>query len=191
MKTIICLIRHGRTNQNIKKLIQGRKDFPLSEEGKNDALKTAKYLKENDSNWDVIYSSPLSRAFDTASIIAKEINYNNKIKIDNDFIEREFGVAEGLPITKENFEKVLDNSWEGIEKDTDIGIRIRHGISKISQKYEGKKILIVTHSHAIKGMLKSIDNTISMDRSLNNCSMTYLIYENDEYYIKEIGKIPE
>ena len=47
-KVLICLVRHGKTNQNLKKLIQGRKDFPLSNIGRGEALQAAKILKETD-----------------------------------------------------------------------------------------------------------------------------------------------
>ena len=187
-KVIICLVRHGKTNQNIKKLIQGRKDFPLSEEGRIEALQAALLLKDTDPNWDIIYSSPLSRAYETAQIIASNIGYNKEIIKNDDFIERDFGVSEGMPVNDEVFVKVLDDSWEGIETTLEIRKRMQDGVIKAIKENNYKKIMIVSHSHAIKGFLSSIDNSISMDYWIPNASLSYVEYENNEFKILEMGK---
>ena len=187
-KVLICLVRHGKTNQNLKKLIQGRKDFPLSDVGRSEALQAAQLLKETDPNWDVIYSSPLSRAYETATIIASEISYKNEVIKNEDFTERDFGVSEGMPVCDEVFVKVLDDSWEGIETTQEIRKRMHDGVKKIIDNTNYKKIMIVSHSHAIKGFLSSIDNSISMDFWIPNASLSYVEYENNEFKILEMGK---
>ena len=70
----ICFIRHGQTDQNSKGNVQGRKDFPLNEEGRKQAHQVASYLINNNYHFDVIYSSPLSRAYETAKIIQQDMN---------------------------------------------------------------------------------------------------------------------
>ena len=139
-KVLICLIRHGKTTQNLKKLIQGRKDFPLSDIGRSEALQAAKILKETDPNWDIIYSSPLSRAYETATIIASHIGYKNEVIKNEDFIERDFGISEGMPVNDEVFVKVLDDSWEGIETTLEIRKRMQDGVKKIINNTNYKKI---------------------------------------------------
>lgn len=187
-KVLICLVRHGKTNQNLKKLIQGRKDFPLSNIGRGEALQAAKILKETDPNWDIIYSSPLSRAYETATIIASNIGYKKEVIKNEDFTERDFGISEGMPVCDEVFVKVLDDSWEGIETTQEIRKRMHDGVKKIIDNTNYKKIMIVSHSHAIKGFLSSIDNSIPMDYWIPNASLSYVEYENNEFKILEMGK---
>ena len=187
---IICMIRHGKTTQNIHKKIQGRKNFQLSDTGREEALKTAFYLKKNDEDWDISYSSPLDRAKDTAKIIASTINYQGEIIIDDAFQERDFGVSEGMDVCPEVFVKVLDDSWEGLEKTKDIMARVVGGINKIISTSNYKKILIISHAHAINSVLLSIDNTRRMNSPMFNCSMNYIKYENGKLSIIEANKMP-
>ena len=101
METIILLVRHGQTDWNQKRLIQGRINNPLNEEGIKQVKEVGKILKEKDPNWDIIIASPLDRAIHSANIHAEELNYQNEIIINNDVIEREFGKAEGQLICDE------------------------------------------------------------------------------------------
>lgn len=77
MQTTFCFIRHGRTQYNIDKLIQGRLDNPLTKQGENDAKIVADLIKEHNLEFDIIISSPLSRALSTANIVRNEINHNH------------------------------------------------------------------------------------------------------------------
>ena len=90
MKLIV--IRHGETLWNKENRWQGRTDIELSEEGKEQAKKLAEELKSY--KIDVIYSSPLKRALDTAKEIQK-VHPNAEMIIDNDLIETSFGIFEG------------------------------------------------------------------------------------------------
>ena len=76
--TTILFIRHGQTNVNHMHKIQGRQNHLLNDTGRLQAKATGEYLKENDPNWDYIYSSPLDRAYETACIIRDELN----LKVD-------------------------------------------------------------------------------------------------------------
>ena len=69
----ILLIRHGQTNWNLESKLQGREDIPLNETGRSQAKTCAQYL--SDQTWHTIYTSPLSRAKETAQIISKELNH--------------------------------------------------------------------------------------------------------------------
>ena len=62
---IIVLVRHGQTEYNKKFLVQGRSDISLNDNGRNDAFQTAKVLKNSNLEFDLIYSSPLKRAYET------------------------------------------------------------------------------------------------------------------------------
>ena len=69
--TTICLVRHGQTDWNALGKLQGQTDIPLNELGKIQARQCGEFLSEED--WDVIISSPLKRARETAEIISNYI----------------------------------------------------------------------------------------------------------------------
>lgn len=180
MKTTICVVRHGQTDWNFKKLIQGRLNNPLNDTGRSQVKQTGLVLKEHDPHWDLIISSPLDRAYESGKIIAKEIGYDKEIIIDNEVIEREFGSAEGQNITPEIYQRIIKDDVEGLEKSHDLQNRAYNAIINIAKKYPGKKVLITSHSHFIKGLFTKLSNEFTFLSMLDNASLNYVIVENDK-----------
>lgn len=177
--TKVALVRHGQTEYNRNNLIQGQIDIPLNEIGKKQAQLTAKNFK----NVDIIISSPLSRAKETAKIIAKEINYTKDIIINESFIERDFGAADGKEIAQ-FINKVHEGTVENLEASTSLINRAISGLKKVVQSYQNQNIIIVTHSHTIKAILHAIEpKKYDFHTSLVNCSITILEYFNDKFTI--------
>lgn len=87
----IYIVRHGETIWNKSKLLQGSRDIQLSEKGRDAAIERGKQLRE--VGFDVIYSSPLSRAYETACLIRGD--KDTKIIKDDRLREINFGVNEG------------------------------------------------------------------------------------------------
>ena len=69
----LYLLRHGQTEFNVKKLVQGRCDSPLTDLGRQQAGMAAAWLKAHNVVPDKVASSPLGRAMDTASLVACEL----------------------------------------------------------------------------------------------------------------------
>lgn len=92
VKMQIYIIRHGKTDWNKQSRFQGKIDIPLNEEGRNSAKTLGEKLKNVD--FDLIYSSPLSRAYETASLIRGERNI--KIIKNELLTEVSFGEFEGI-----------------------------------------------------------------------------------------------
>ncbi|MBI9037851.1 MAG: histidine phosphatase family protein [Bacteroidales bacterium] len=85
MKTIF-IVRHGKSSWDFPELSDKKR--PLLKKGINRTKKIGKYLSDNNIKVDLIISSPAVRAFETARIIAKEINYpKEKIEINNSIYE--------------------------------------------------------------------------------------------------------
>ena len=95
----LYVVRHGQTDNNLNGIIQGISNTPLNDYGR----KQASELKEklNDISFDLILSSPLQRAKETAEIIN---NNKTKIIIDNRLIERNTGDFEGKKYNTYNHE---------------------------------------------------------------------------------------
>ena len=89
----IWLVRHGQTNLNLAKLMQGRTDEPLNETGIRQAKEAA--LQAQGVSFDAVYSSPLSRAVVTAALISGRPQ--DEIIRDERLIETDFGIYEKKP----------------------------------------------------------------------------------------------
>ena len=94
----IYLVRHGETDWNVKGLGQGcRNDIPLNNTGKEQAIKTGKYLKEyrqKDGKFDLVLCSPLLRTRETCDLICAKIGYDiSKVKYMDELKENDKGLV--------------------------------------------------------------------------------------------------
>ncbi|HSI21359.1 MAG TPA: histidine phosphatase family protein [Verrucomicrobiae bacterium] len=94
MPADIYLVRHGQNEDNIEGILNGHRDRPLTELGREQARTVAKKLKDNGIQ--VIYSSPLKRAHETAQIIGSLLGL--PVTVLPDLIERDFGCMTGRPV---------------------------------------------------------------------------------------------
>lgn len=92
---MIYIIRHGQTENNKAKLLQGRSDIPLNKDGIRQAEAAAKWFCDQQIRIDSVYSSPLIRAVETAKIIAPEA----PLFIEERLIEMDYGPYEGMDLT--------------------------------------------------------------------------------------------
>jgi broad specificity phosphatase PhoE len=90
--TTIYLVRHGQTAWNREEVFRGRADIPLDETGRKEALLTGQYLRG--VSVDAVYSSPLSRALETAEAIARP--QGKEVQALNGVIDIDFGGWQGL-----------------------------------------------------------------------------------------------
>lgn len=137
---MIYIVRHGQTDYNVEGRYGGRIDTPLNEEGRKQAYIIKESLK--DIKFNLVYSSPLVRAYETASIIT-----DSKIIQDDRLIERDNGDLEGK--LKSEIKEIIDfndpNTKYNIENIIDFRNRIYDFFNEIT-KYKDKNILIVTHA---------------------------------------------
>lgn len=139
---MIYIVRHGQTDWNLEGRSQGHADIELNSTG----LKQAEEIKEmlKNYNFDLVFSSPLKRAYKTAEIIT-----NKEIIVDNRLIERSNGDLDGFK--KEIIDNLVDlrdinETRYNIEKLTDFRERIKSFFDEITEKYPNKNILVVTHA---------------------------------------------
>lgn len=119
--------------------IAGTTDTPLIEEGRDQAVKAGRQAKE--LGIDTIATSPLSRAKETAEIIAKEIGYPiNQIHVSKLLLERDFGEAEGHPYAPD----LNLDGFSDIET-VDSLIERAHLSLKWLETLPGETVLIVGH----------------------------------------------
>jgi len=197
----IYLIRHGETKWNIDFRVQGKRDVPLNDTGINQAYLLASYFEKNNfeaNTIDAIYSSNLTRAYETAEIIGKKLN--KKVKIVEDFQEINFGVWEGYYWEDIKIEyKDFLNKWEDDKENTPIPEGESYGqVQKrvyrkfneiISNHNSNSNIIIVSHGVAIKVLIaKILDINIQNLHKfhIDNASISTIDYEK-EIKIKSIN----
>lgn len=94
----LYLLRHGQTEFNVKKLVQGRCDSPLTDLGRQQAGMAATWLKDHNVVPDKVVSSPLGRAMATASLVACELlGPDAAVEPCEGIIERCYGTFEEGP----------------------------------------------------------------------------------------------
>ena len=152
----LYVVRHGQTDQNVLGLVQGDTESDLTEKG----IEDAKALQElvSSLNIDVVVSSPLRRAIDTAKLIT---NDKYEIIIDDRLIERDYGLSEGKPVDEELTVKYwdfkLNTDINEVEKVQDLMFRITEFIEDMRNKYDDKKVLVVAHSAILRAIHYAIN----------------------------------
>ncbi|SOC45057.1 histidine phosphatase family protein [Ureibacillus acetophenoni] len=183
--TKLCLVRHGETDWNSLGKLQGRKDIPLNKIGVLQAIECREFLKS--TNWDVIISSPLKRAKETAEII------NNELKIPIiemvEFIERDYGDAEGMTVT-ERLTAFPNRNYTKQEDRQTLTIRVIAGIQKINQLYLRKRVLLVAHGGVINTILAQFSNGEigSGKTKLINACISNIEFIDEEWKIKNYNQ---
>lgn len=145
----IIAIRHGHTNWNAEGRIQGRSDIPLNDIGREQVQMVVNTLPEQ---IDVILSSPLKRAIETAEIL--NVHFGVDIIIDKRLIERDFGDYEGMFIADldmSSLRRWTDNApTPNGETIQDVTKRVFEFLDYIKIKYYGQNVLIVAHGHVLR-----------------------------------------
>ncbi|AMB89238.1 MULTISPECIES: histidine phosphatase family protein [Bacillus] len=184
--TAICLVRHGETDWNAAKRIQGRTDIPLNDTGKWQAEQTGLYLKN--AHWDVVISSPLSRAKETAHLILQHVHA--PLVIMDDFIERDYGDAEGMSF--EERQKLFPNKqYPNMEPLSALQDRMLEGIEKVRATYPDQRVLIVAHGAAINALLTSLaDKHMGIkDTRLENACLNYVEWTDGEWKVNDYNVV--
>ncbi len=147
----IFLVRHGQDTDNASGILNGHRDTELTELGRNQARAVADKLINNHIN--IVYSSPLKRAYETARIIAEKIGVD-EIIADEHLIERDFGILTGKPLVDipKYASKVLETDKvnyfleaEGSEGFPALYVRGQKILKEIMDQHPDKNVLVVTH----------------------------------------------
>ncbi|MFA6993506.1 MAG: class I tRNA ligase family protein [Patescibacteria group bacterium] len=140
-KIEITYFVHGASTDNVAKRSSGHKDVSLSERGTEQAKERAKQIKASD--FDVIFSSDLKRAVQTAEIYFGR----GKFKQDKRLREISYGELNGHPVKEVGplKEQKVNEPFPGGESYKQVEARIKDFLAEVAEKYPGKKIAIVAH----------------------------------------------
>ncbi len=202
----LLLVRHGQTDLNVQKRLQGSSEIPLNERGRQQARETHEYVVANGIVPTKLISSPLGRAIETGCTIKGidisgygEILADNKpaeVEVEPDLIEMGFGIYEQRNMNEEN-PAFLDSCFnhpesyippEGGESYDEVLIRVQAVIEKMRHRiYEGEfkdddVVMMVSHgafSHGVFEYLKKTPRSAYWDVDFNNCAIAELFLSKD------------
>ena len=180
--THLGLLRHGQTDWNINFLLQGVTDIPMNETGIEQVKLAASAIKAED--WDVILTSPLTRARQTAEIIARQNGFSEIVQQEL-LIERSFGEAEGL--SHEQWRAKYSNLDEipGGESRTQLAERSMLLLEIISTQLAGKRVLAISHGALIRALLSiASNNELPRDgERLGNASLNVVKHSDNSWQV--------
>lgn len=174
--TELYLVRHGETEWNRQHRIQGLTDIPLNVTGRKQARAAGKLLARR--NWDGIYSSPLLRAMETATIIAEETGLAEPNAVDA-LVERNYGDAEGLNFIEIDRRYPNRSEVPGQESRAGVIARVVPALRTLAGSHPGESLIVVSHGGAIRAMLMAADPTRTHGL-IPNGSVHSFRFEEDE-----------
>lgn len=161
----LSLIRHGQTDWNLARRLQGRTDIPLNDTGREQARALGRALADSGQNWHALVSSPLSRARETAEIIGQALGLELS-RTYQDLIERSFADIEGHDCTGMTESERHDLAEQHGEPAADL---VRRGVAvlqRIAAEHPNQNVLVVSHGsflrltagHILNRRIASLDN---------------------------------
>jgi probable phosphoglycerate mutase len=183
MTPSILVARHGETTWNTKGLVQGQHDIPLNKTGRLQAERLGIALA--DTPLRAIYSSPLSRAKETAEIVQTMVAEGRgeeiPIEIEPSIAERAFGPLEGkvlkslAPDEIAFLQQVDGGGPEGIEPLGTFTARVLDFFDRLKEELsrdhpDGNMVLVVTHMGVIRSLYKDILG-MAMREKARNCAL--------------------
>lgn len=182
---ILTLIRHGETSANTGGVWHGSTDTPLSERGRRQAQRVGEHLVESGEKFCHIYSSPLSRARDTAESIDAGLGLG--VLQDPGLSEYDLGSWEGKTYKELHTDYRL---WEHMKEDPDFAPhggesprqvvdRYVAALRRIASAHPGERVIVVGHGGAYSMALAHlIEGTYtSWGRVMDNCAVSELWFE--------------
>lgn len=195
--TTVYIVRHGETEWNLKRIIQGQTDSPLTSTGIQQAKKLSKELQK--IKFDLVFSSDLMRAKRTAEIITAE----RKLEIATSRLlrERRFGKLEGKPVqTLRAFEELFAKlkheeiysykSAPDVESDEEIVTRLITFLREAAITHPRKKVLVVTHGGIMRAFLIKLGITDYKNPMwVGNAGYIKLETDGVDFFVKNIKGI--
>lgn len=192
---MIYIVRHGQTEQNLKKKLQGRSNHPLTDLGREQASAVGDAFRDAGIVFDKVYTSPLDRAIETAKLVAGDV----PIECEDALIEMDYGPYEGtdlhnLPPEVEEFFKDFTNhpAPDGMEQLSSVVARAGEFLERLKAEAVHRDILLSTHAIAMKGLLEYLtpeSNGAYWSKYIGNCAVYVTELNDGEYTVpKEWSK---
>ncbi|ODS33615.1 MAG: phosphoglycerate mutase, partial [Candidatus Scalindua rubra] len=187
--TTLYLLRHGQTEDNVRRIIQGQNDSPLTREGITATRDRAKKLKG--IAFDAIFCSNLERARKSLEILLEELDSNIDVNYCTEIRELDFGQFTGKNI--EDVKEIIllhkKQTWKHYpdgESGDSFSKRIIDFVENVLRRYEGKAVLFMTHYGVIETILKHYVKKPDKRLNTRNYDTGVLYFNNKDVSFKWI-----
>ena len=195
----IILVRHGYSEANKANRFCGQHDAPLDERGRIQANEVSEYIKSTYNNISAIYSSDLSRAYDTLLPLSEKIGV--PITKDKNLREIDVGDWYGLSASEaaerfpDSYRAYKENPWkmrfDGGEGYADAQARAVHSIIRIKENHDNETVAVATHGGIIRAIVAEFSG-ISPENAneiplISNASVTVLCLDGEKTEFSVIG----
>ena len=153
LTTRLCLARHGETDWNSERRLQGQTDIALNAQGEEQARQLAEALHASGLSFDGIYTSSLLRALDTARPVATALGLNATVLPE--LQERHFGALQGLRMDEAAhinpglwqvyLDRLPDHELDGGESLNQFAKRIQGALRSLHRQHAGQTLLVIAH----------------------------------------------
>ncbi len=180
--TLLYLVRHGETDWNRAHRIQGSTDIPLNDTGRDQAMRAARLLGRR--VWDGLYSSPLSRAHETATIIGRELGLGDPRPLP-ELVERNYGEAEGLTGREVTRRYPGSSPVPGRESRAEVAARVMPALLALADAHDGGHLVVTTHGAVIRTVLMVVEAPIDRGVAITNGSIHSFRHTGGTFELKE------
>ena len=177
--SLVCIVRHGQTDWNVEMKLQGRECVPLNDHGRSQARRCAEMLASAADlglRPSAIFTSPLSRAKETADIIAARLGLET-VETEEMLIERNYGELSGLTLSERHarFPKG-ERQARGVESVAAAAVRMKKAMYRINRATRGKTVLAVTHGGTLNALfIKNTRGKIGTGKNISpNCGVSLM-----------------
>lgn len=169
--TELVLIRHGQTDWNLQRRIQGSSDIALNALGLAQAQATRDALANE--TFDAVYSSQLDRARVTAATINEPHGAPHHLR--EGLMERKHGEAEGANVEQTHARWPDFVGIPGLESWLEVSTRMLLAFEEIVANHPGQRVLVVSHGSALRAAFGHIQRIEPRSvKSMWNCSISRL-----------------
>lgn len=151
--TVFALVRHGETDWNRERRIQGSSDIPLNDTGREQARATGTLLASR--RWTALVASPLSRAAETARLIGEHVGLGEP-ELEPRLAERDYGAAEGLTGAEIDVKFPDGAEVPGRESREAVADRVIAALHDLAARHPGEAVIVVAHGGVIRSVLESV-----------------------------------
>lgn len=193
-KTRICMIRHGETDWNKERRIQGQIDIPLNETGQAQAMAMAFDASQHEDAFDAIYCSDLSRAYSTASALANRCQL--EVVERENLRERHYGIFQG--VVKDDAESQYPDAYalyakcdlhydfENGESLVDFSQRVHEAFEWIVKHHQQQNVAVVCHAGLLDVMYRSAKGKpleTPRDFDIPNCALNWFHFDSEGWHL--------
>ncbi len=193
VQTRICFIRHGETDWNVEKRIQGHTDIDLNETGRSQALAMA--FNAAHHRFHAIYSSDLARAKETAQVLAQREEH--EVKLLPQLRERHYGIFQGItaaqgaerhPAAYAHYTaRDLDYAFETGESLRGFAERVAEGVDWLVRHHSGQTIAAVSHAGVLNILYRRATGRpleTPRDFKIPNCALNWFHFDGQGWHLE-------